>query len=132
MIRSPHSATLDGSKLVLAAKHLSFMLSSCDFDAVTVRRLTIDRMVEQNLTSALILEDDADWDIRIKSQMRDFAKATQMLVQPLAGTLDKFVDPTHDGHYGRGHKDFYPGEVAMEEPVTSPYGDVHRWDVLFF
>ena len=53
------------------------------------------RMIEQNITSALILEDDADWDIRIKHQMRAFAKASRLRVQPLSGTSDRFLDPTH-------------------------------------
>lgn len=39
-------------------------------------------MIEQRISLALILEDDADWDIRIKRQMRDFAKASRLLVQP--------------------------------------------------
>jgi GR25 family glycosyltransferase involved in LPS biosynthesis len=37
-------------------------------------------VVEQNLTSALILEDDADWDVRIKPQLRDFALSSQALI----------------------------------------------------
>ncbi|MCJ1394597.1 hypothetical protein MMC18_007477 [Xylographa bjoerkii] len=52
-------------------------------------------VVEQNLSSALILEDDADWDIRIKSQLLDFAKGSRYLLnQP----------PTQQTHspYGDG------------------------------
>ncbi|KAF2165354.1 glycosyltransferase family 25 protein [Zasmidium cellare ATCC 36951] len=51
-------------------------------------------MIEQRISSALILEDDADWDTRIKRQMRDFAKASRLLVQPLPGTTNEFLDPT--------------------------------------
>ena len=35
-------------------------------------------MVENRVSSALILEDDADWDIRIKSQLTDFAKLSRL------------------------------------------------------
>jgi hypothetical protein len=34
-------------------------------------------VVEQRLSSALILEDDTDWDIRIKDQLRPFAEAAR-------------------------------------------------------
>ncbi|KAF2180364.1 glycosyltransferase family 25 protein [Zopfia rhizophila CBS 207.26] len=42
----------------------------------------LQKIVEENITSALILEDDADWDLCIKSQIQGFAKAAQVLVQP--------------------------------------------------
>lgn len=37
-------------------------------------------VVEKGYSSALILEDDADWDIRIKSQLLDFAKGSRYLL----------------------------------------------------
>ena len=78
------------------------------------------------------MEDDADWDVRIKSQVRDYAKGSQMLLQPLKGTTDKFLDPTHDGHHGRGATNFYLDEFSKVcEANTSPYGDVDRWDLLW-
>lgn len=89
-------------------------------------------MVEQNITSALILEDDADWDIRIKQQMRDFAKASRLLVQPLSGKPDRFLDPTHP----RPKDDQEPQNFDIRkdvtgDPTTSPYGDVDRWDLFW-
>jgi hypothetical protein len=36
--------------------------------------LTSRSIVEQNITSALVMEDDIDWDIRIKSQMREILR----------------------------------------------------------
>ncbi|OJD34676.1 glycosyltransferase family 25 protein [Diplodia corticola] len=97
------------------------------------------RIVEQNLTSALILEDDADWDLRIKSQLRDFARASQMLVQPLSGKPDQFLDPTHPSPAAGQEQEpqnFMLDEYSdngelMAEPTTSPYGDIDRWDVLW-
>ncbi|EKG12091.1 hypothetical protein MPH_10802 [Macrophomina phaseolina MS6] len=55
------------------------VLVASDLEEVGTHRsewlLNITRIVEENITSALILEDDSDWDIRIKSQMRYFARA---------------------------------------------------------
>lgn len=89
-------------------------------------------MIEQNVTSALILEDDADWDIRIKHQMRDFAKASRLLVQPMSGTLDRFLDPTHPQPKGdETPQNFDIEKDVTDEPSTSPYGDIDRWDLLW-
>ncbi len=89
-------------------------------------------MIEQNITSALVLEDDADWDIRIKHQMRDFAKASRLLVQPLSGTSDQFLDPTHpQPKQDQRPQNFDIRKDVSGEPSTSPYGDINRWDVLW-
>lgn len=89
-------------------------------------------MIEQNLTTALILEDDADWDIRIKTQMEDFAKASRLLVQPLSGTTDKFLDPTYPKPEGNQQPtNFDIQKDVTGEPATSPYGDIDRWDLLW-
>lgn len=95
--------------------------------------LTNCRIVDQNITSALILEDDIDWDVRIKSQMTDFARAARLLVQPLAQTTDQYLDPTYpkpaedetyvDFNLEEGH--------TISKPKDSPYGDVSRWDLLW-
>ena len=37
------------------------------------------RIVEQRLSSALIMEDDIDWDVNIKRQLVDFARGTRWL-----------------------------------------------------
>ncbi|GME45015.1 Glycosyltransferase family 25 [Neofusicoccum parvum] len=90
------------------------------------------RIVEQNLTSALILEDDADWDLRIKSQMQDFARASRLLIQPLPGTPDKFLDPTcPESAPGQKAEHFEVGKHFTTDPTTSPYGDIDRWDLLW-
>ncbi|KAF2206424.1 glycosyltransferase family 25 protein [Cercospora zeae-maydis SCOH1-5] len=94
----------------------------------------IRTIVEQNISSALILEDDADWDIRIKSQMRDFAKASRLLLQPLPGTEDEYLDPT----WPRPNS-WFPEPPSFEvdnrtlttTPTTSPYGDLSRWGMLW-
>jgi hypothetical protein len=94
------------------------------------------RIVEQNIQSALVLENDADWDIRIKSQMRQFAKGSRLIVQPLKGTNDTFLDPTNP----RPQAQDMPSTFDIDDdhltsqtitPTTSPYGDLDRWDLLW-
>ncbi|KAF9632827.1 hypothetical protein BFW01_g3690 [Lasiodiplodia theobromae] len=89
-------------------------------------------IVEQNLSSALVLEGDVDWDIRIKQQMRDFARASRLLVQPLPGTTDSFLDPSYpEPQLGQSPQNFEVDKETTSEPTTSPYGDVDRWDMLW-
>ncbi|KAK4494106.1 hypothetical protein PRZ48_014404 [Zasmidium cellare] len=71
-------------------------------------------IVEQNITSALVLEGDVDWDLRIKSQMQSFAKASRLLLQP-----------------GKGDYNFDATIDAAPQSTTSPYGNIDLWDVLW-
>ncbi len=90
------------------------------------------KIVEQNLTSALVLEDDVDWDIRVKSQMQDFAKASRLLLQPLPGTTDQFLDPSYPSPSpGQEPQNFDITKEVTQVPCSSPYGDVERWDFLW-
>ncbi|KAK7544540.1 uncharacterized protein J3D65DRAFT_581827 [Phyllosticta citribraziliensis] len=95
--------------------------------------MNIARMiVEQNITSALVLEDDADWDLRIKSQMQDFARAAHILVQSKPGTSHQYLDPTWpQPSAGQSPQNFVVGEEVTAEPSTSPYGDIDRWDLFW-
>jgi hypothetical protein len=79
------------------------------------------------------MEGDADWDIRLKSQMQTFARAAKMLIQPTRGnTKDRFLDPTYpSAQPGDVYQDFSVRDRVIKEPTTSPYGDLHRWDVLW-
>lgn len=89
------------------------------------------RIVEQNITSALVLEDDADWDLRIKSQMHDFAKASRQLIQPLPGT-SKLLDPTFPQPLqGQEPTNFNVRSEDIQVSHSSPYGDIDRWDLLW-
>lgn len=87
----------------------------------------------KNLTTAFVMESDADWDLRLKDQLYDYAKSTRALIQPVAGTKNKFFDPTYP---------IPPPSTADEPqqpllftklpktalPTVSPYGD--DWDIL--
>ncbi|GKT45716.1 uncharacterized protein ColSpa_05897 [Colletotrichum spaethianum] len=85
----------------------------------------LGEIVRRNLSSALILEDDVDWDIRLRSQLHDFALSTQALSQPLinaplpggVSNLETVLDIPLDN---------LPSTVA---PTFSPYGD--DWDLLW-
>ena len=52
-------------------------------------------MVEEGISSAIIMEDDIDWDINIKSQLSDFAHGSRFLQN------ESISDPTHSP-YGDG------------------------------
>lgn len=105
------------------------MGSSTDFPFTP---LTAARIVEQNITSALVLEDDIDWDIRIKSQMKDFARAARLLVQPLPHMPAQYLDPTHPKPSAdQGYQNFAVNEHATSDPTDSPYGDLSQWDLLW-
>lgn len=89
-------------------------------------------MTENNITTALILEDDSDWDVRIKSQMRNFARASRLLLQPLPGNVDQFLDPTYpQPSEGDSSTNFDVDNFATTRPTSSPYGDIERWDILW-
>lgn len=93
---------------------------------------TIRSIVEGNVQSALIFEDDVDFDIRIKSQLREFAAAAQALLQPLKSDPNIYADPTFPTVVDPFRE---PDGMRLDSlPSTmpakiSPYGD--DWDVLW-
>lgn len=80
------------------------------------------------------MEDDGDWDVRIRDQLQDFALSSHALTQPLAGTKHGgYADITYPKP-----PDTLPSSVPDLEfdrlpvtvaPASSPYGD--EWDVLW-
>lgn len=95
----------------------------------------VQEVVRRNLSSALIMEDDADWDVRIRDQLYDFALASHALTQPLAGSSDtspRYADATYPAAKNMPSAvpdlafDRLPATVA---PTRSPYGD--HWDVIW-
>lgn len=75
-------------------------------------------MVEENIASALILEDDADWDVRLKGQLYRFAEGTRTL-QDLAMDEQAFSNASRNALFG----------PSMSGVPHSPYGD--NWDILW-
>ncbi|OLN83285.1 Procollagen galactosyltransferase 1 [Colletotrichum chlorophyti] len=93
----------------------------------------LGEIVRRNLSSALILEDDVDWDIRIRQQLHDFALSAQALTQPLLEQPSSYADPTYPRPSDSSPEtvpdipfDQLPATVA---PTFSPYGD--DWDLLW-
>lgn len=90
------------------------------------------RVVDQDLTTALIMEDDVDWDIRVKSQLYEFAGAVNLLTQPLAHGNSEYADPTFPTpkEGSSVHTELHPGpKLSTVPPKLSPYGD--DWNVLW-
>lgn len=91
------------------------------------------RVVRRNLSSALIMEDDADWDISIKQQLYDFALSTQALTQPLLHQPSSYADPTFlnpaEAVSIDNHEILFSELPATLSPSQSPYGD--DWDLLW-
>ncbi|KYK55025.1 hypothetical protein DCS_06986 [Drechmeria coniospora] len=93
----------------------------------------IREVVMRNLSSVLILEDDVDWDIRLKDQLHDLALSTNALLQPLRGFPDRHADATYPKR--RQDESPPPEDIPFEDlpvtipPKSSPYGD--NWDVLW-
>lgn len=82
----------------------------------------LNTIIDQNLTSALILEDDADWDIRLKSQLHIFARAAQPFTQHNPRTTTPSDDKVTN----------LPITSIPSPPnqsSSSPYGQ--NWDVLW-
>lgn len=52
----------------------------------------IRRIVEEDLESALIMEDDMDWDVRLRSQLEDVAKGSRMLLNSEASPNSPYGD----------------------------------------
>ena len=99
--------------------------------------LFLCRMVERNISSALILEDDVDWDVRLRRQLQDFARSSRTLLQPLEAHDGDFGDAVYaDTTYKSKSKDApVPESIPFDDlpptidPMSSPYGD--DWDVLW-
>ncbi|ETN44728.1 uncharacterized protein HMPREF1541_10398 [Cyphellophora europaea CBS 101466] len=71
-------------------------------------------IVQHNISTALIFEDDIDWDIRLKSQLQNFAVASDAFLgsQDRAGDIPITLLPSR-----------------QHVPTMSPYGD--GWDILW-
>ncbi|KAI1172451.1 hypothetical protein F4777DRAFT_514396 [Nemania sp. FL0916] len=94
----------------------------------------IQEVVRRNLSSALIMEDDGDWDMRIRDQLQNFALSSQALTQPLTDTSQgRYADVTYPKSADTSlssvpNLDFDRLPVTAA-PADSPYGD--EWDILW-
>lgn len=72
-------------------------------------------MVHENIQSALIFEDDADWDVALKSQMREVARGTRFLANS--------SDDITRSPYGDGWDIIWIGHCCSKPD----YNDNRRW-----
>lgn len=77
------------------------------------------RVVQDNLDSALIMEDDMDWDVRIKPQLELAAAGARAVVSSLPDTLFPHGRPSSSSS----------DKSDDNDTPTSPYGD--DWDILW-
>jgi hypothetical protein len=97
--------------------------------------LVFRRIVRRNISSALILEDDADWDVRIKEQLRHFALCSRALTQPLseASLQLSYADSTYpspsDPSAVPASDISFDNLPTTIPPKSSPYGD--HWDFIW-
>lgn len=107
--------------------------------------------MDQNLTTAFIVEDDVDWDIRVRQNLQRFALASQYLC---SARNDQYSPPKafFEEHINKETNDTafkildasaipktlfsIPLSTAMNykkppSTPTSPYGDSSQWDVLW-
>ncbi|ROW07444.1 hypothetical protein VMCG_03733 [Cytospora schulzeri] len=80
----------------------------------------IRRVVEENLDSALIMEDDMDWDVRLKPQLELVAAGARAVISNLPDTYF----PT-----GRPSSSSSSSSSSPAGEPNNPYGD--DWDVLW-
>lgn len=84
----------------------------------------IQRIVEERLESAIIMEDDADWDVSIKTQLQDFALAVRALQgttdTPTASPYGEDWDVLWMGHCGLECKTDLPFYQTPDDPTIPP------------
>jgi GR25 family glycosyltransferase involved in LPS biosynthesis len=90
-------------------------------------------MVLTNISSALILEDDAYWNVRLRSHVQDFALSTLALTHPLLHSKSRYADPTHPVPQSSAVTPVTEMSIkslpSTVPPTISPYGD--NWDLLW-
>jgi len=111
----------------------------------------LQQVIYQNLSTALIFEDDVDWDIRLRPQLQAFALASRWLSDDPATSKDishYSISVTQNPETPESiHNDSSQNPIAKElytvslpsamldvkhrDPKISPYGDPRNWDVLW-
>ena len=88
-------------------------------------------MVRERIQSALIMEDDVDWDIMIKNQMAQFARGTRALQRDVLHPLSPYGDSWNllsTGHCGVWNHAPKDQEYWVSEPdPTVIHEDLRTW-----
>ncbi|ORY13084.1 hypothetical protein BCR34DRAFT_481719, partial [Clohesyomyces aquaticus] len=97
-------------------------------------------IIHQNLTTALIMEDDADWDFRLRSQLESFSHASRALPSILA-EADRQSTSSQPATQSSEDKSLSQFELAKRSsipmfslqhhtiPKANPYG--LDWDIMW-
>ncbi|CAI9633766.1 unnamed protein product [Alternaria burnsii] len=107
----------------------------------------LQRIVDRNLTTALIFEDDVDWDIRIRQNLQRFALASRFLSgnHGISTVKDKLETHTNTETEDTAFKIIDASNLPKtltslplssipsysSDPHISPYGDPTQWDILW-
>lgn len=79
------------------------------------------------------MEDDVDWDVRLRQQLVRFARSSHALIQPLSASHHSYADPTYPKPSADSPKTVpdipFNRLPATQPPKVSPYGD--DWDLLW-
>lgn len=89
------------------------------------------KMISENIQSALILEDDADWDVALKHQMVEFARGSRFLLnstQPASPYGDSW-DMLWLGHCGILEQRDSPLRWIVTSDATVPPSEFHKNNV---
>ncbi|KAK6387240.1 hypothetical protein LTS17_000507 [Exophiala oligosperma] len=110
-----------GSKVSYKAIPYTFKQNNGTIGCWRAHLNVLQKMIEENIQSALILEDDADWDIGLKAQMAELARGSRWLLE----TAPEGTSNNHIPHspYGDGWDMLWVGH-CHSEPVK---GDNRRW-----
>lgn len=87
-----------------------------------------NRIVRNNIATALILEDDADWDTRLRDQLYNFSIASRSLLC-LSHQLDRQNSKCSDRFHTSDSEVNFEDLTWTEYHEGSPYGD--GWDLLW-
>ncbi|KAF2637977.1 hypothetical protein P280DRAFT_405620 [Massarina eburnea CBS 473.64] len=112
----------------------------------------LQQIVAQNLTTALIMEDDVDWDIRIRQNLQRFALASQFLAEEKRDLSSLAEYKSKVSELKNPETPETASHILNETTITpilptlplssihlpsrpfhptSPYGDPSTWDILW-
>lgn len=77
------------------------------------------RIIHEDITSALIMESDVDWDMRVKNTMLGVGRGTKAIAD---WPFDPEPSPEEEKSLSKHSKNF-------KMPDLSPYGD--KWDIIW-
>ncbi|KAL9631098.1 MAG: hypothetical protein Q9164_006074 [Protoblastenia rupestris] len=90
---------------------------------------TWNKMITQNITSALVLESDADWDLRLKPILHALPPAITTLIDfPFPNPPSPLTPPNNPNPL---HRTQLTSTLATRDnPQSNPYAS-HLWDIIW-